>query len=367
MSETDNIWGRLFSLRGDGQRVVKRLLTKRGRPLMLLPEAPSLAACCLDLYPAQTSAARCLRAILRGFLSISLPIGVPRIVLRIAEVDPLLGVLRDVTASKAGEIPDFAVLAGNPAHDSQRFILLVFDATGQPAAVVKLGASERARRLVEDEIRFLQSVRQPTRGIPRIRNHFTSSYWNCFAMDYFAGRTPAGRDEARIPELLTAWVDPGRTIRLADSADWVTLEGTTAASERLHQLALRVGERSFHPAIQHGDFAPWNVKVSLAGDWMALDWERGRLPGIPAWDWFHYVIQTALLVERNGTAALLQRIEELLASPRFRMYADAAGIAGVEKQLLLGYLLHCAHVLKPAEGLATLKELNDAAFQRFAA
>ena len=84
----------------------------------------------------------------------------------------------------------------------------------------------------------------------------------------------------------------------------------------------------------HGDFAPWNIKVSRAdGSWLALDWERGQLAGIPGWDWFHYAIQTGILVEKLPPERVAQRLEELFNAPVFWTYAEAAGIAGKEKPL----------------------------------
>ena len=91
-----------------------------------------------------------------------------------------------------------------------------------------------------------------------------------------------------------------------------------------------------------------------------LDWERGELAGIPGWDWFHYVIQSAILVGRLPTSALMQRVEGLLGSEAFQRYAERAGIRGCERELVLAYLLHVAEVIKPSEGLAPTRELLHA-------
>jgi hypothetical protein len=88
-----------------------------------------------------------------------------------------------------------------------------------------------------------------------------------------------------------------------------------------------------------------------------LDWERGELNGVPGWDWFHYVLQAAILVERLPTAALIGRIEGLFSSESFKSYAARASISGSERGLLLAYLLHCVEVIKPSEGLQAIREL----------
>ena len=118
--------------------------------------------------------------------------------------------------------------------------------------------------------------------------------------------------------------------------------------------------RTVHPAIYHGDLAPWNIKVSPAGAWTVLDWERGEPTGIPGWDWFHYVIQSGILVGRLSTPVLAQRVESLLRSDAFKQYAARAGILGCERDLVLAYLLHVVEVLKPSEGLAASRELLHA-------
>ncbi len=96
-----------------------------------------------------------------------------------------------------------------------------------------------------------------------------------------------------------------------------------------------------------------------------LDWERAELAGLPGWDWFHYVIQCAILVERLSTPALAQRVERLMASAPFQRYAEQGGIRGCERELLLAYLLHVVHVIKPSEGLAQTQGLFDALAPRW--
>ena len=96
-----------------------------------------------------------------------------------------------------------------------------------------------------------------------------------------------------------------------------------------------------------------------------LDWERGEVTGIPGWDWFHYVIQPGLLVERQSSAGLVQRVEHLLRSESFKFYARQSGIIGLERDLVLAYLLHAVEVVKPSEGLARTQELLRALGQRW--
>jgi hypothetical protein len=111
------------------------------------------------------------------------------------------------------------------------------------------------------------------------------------------------------------------------------------------------------PAIFHGDFAPWNIRALPSGDWMVLDWERGDPRGLPGWDWFHFVIQPAILVRKAGIEELIRLVETLLANDAFRAYVQKALIQGFERELLLAYLLHVVEVIRPSEGLEQNREL----------
>jgi hypothetical protein len=108
----------------------------------------------------------------------------------------------------------------------------------------------------------------------------------------------------------------------------------------------------------HGDFAPWNIKVSPRdGRWTVLDWERGDPVGVPGWDWFHYEIQSAILVDKSSTSTLQSRIDELLSSASFRKYATQARIQEVCRPLVAAYLLYTLEITRPTEGLQALRDL----------
>ena len=63
--------------------------------------------------------------------------------------------------------------------------------------------------------------------------------------------------------------------------------------------------------------------------------------------------------------ALIERVEELLASNEFKRYAALAGLAGCERELVRTYLLHAVEIIKPSEGLAATGELAKALSARW--
>ena len=198
------------------------------------------------------------------------------------------------------------------------------------------------------------------RGVPRLRAAFQSPRVRALVLDFFAGQSPRPRDEEALAPLLESWVYPQQRIAVTEAPDWGRLAKACAADPLFRLVAGRLSGKVLQAVLQHGDFAPWNIKVSPGGAWTALDWERGELTGIPGWDWFHYVIQSALLVGRLPIPFLVQRVEGLLASEAFGRYAERAGIRELERELVLAYLLHMAEVIKPSEGLVATRELLQA-------
>jgi hypothetical protein len=106
----------------------------------------------------------------------------------------------------------------------------------------------------------------------------------------------------------------------------------------------------------HGDLAPWNVKASR-GAWKVMDWERGEPAGVPGWDWFHFFIQPALLVEHAAPESIAARLEALLVAEDFARYAGATGICGHERPLIRAYVEYCQRVTRQTEGVDRLDSL----------
>jgi len=363
MRPPQNFWEELFTAPaepGKAVRVEMRLLRRRGRPFLLLPGQPRPASVTMDLYPAQTSRARAARTLLRWLLRASLPLGTEKVSLAVSLADPFVKFLSSLAGGPTEGLPTLGILAGNPMSEGKRLLLLVFDARQQPVAVVKAGLSEQARGLIEREESLLKAVPAGTMAVPRLRAAFQSSRLRALALDFFAGDSPRPQHEEALHPLLESWVDPNRKIVVSDTPDWARLEKACSGNNLFPAVAGQLDRRTLQSAIHHGDFTPWNIKVSPAGEWTVLDWERGELTGIPGWDWFHYVIQGAILVGHLPTSALVQRVESLLNSAAFRQYAACGGIVGCERELVLAYLLHVVEVIKPSEGLAPTRDLLQA-------
>ena len=242
-------------------------------------------------------------------------------------------------------------------------MLLLFNAAGEPSAVVKTGVSDHARRLLAQEENFLRTLPEGQRGVPKLRGTFDSPRVQAFALDFFEGESPSADETAALADLLGSWIATDCEVTMRELGVWQRLATATGAASG--PAAMRaLAEARFHPVTFHGDFTPWNVKV-MHGQWTVLDWERGEPAGVPAWDWFHFVLQPALLVRRESTDTLLSRLENLLGSAEFSAYAKRAGILGRERAVALAYLTYCTRVTKQTEGLKRVMALETAVTTRW--
>lgn len=337
-----------------------RVLRRGGEPFLYLPTRNRAAARALDLFPAQSWKARLAKVLLQvGFRFSPLargggqPFPLPR-------QNAFLASLARMVGQPQGQIPEFAVLAGNPRAPGRRFVFLLFDTAGRPVAVVKAGCSERARTLIIQEAAILRECGGKVPGVPRLREEFVAGNAVAFATDFIAGNSPDGEARPELEALFMEWLDTVRKRRVCDLPVWQRLqEGDDPLPDLIHQL----GQLEVFPTLMHGDLAPWNVKVA-AGRWTVLDWERGERAGLPGWDWLHFLLQPAILVHRESVAKMLLRLEQLFASAEFARYAVRAGLAGYEWPFAAAYVCYSLRVTQQTEGSAGLKLLLQELLRR---
>lgn len=343
-----------------------RVFKKGGKPFLFLPRDSRLAIHALSLYAAQTGFARTAKRVLKMALRMGMPFPGKTIEIGISTQQEFSRFLIQLAGGKSQSFPPLAILSGNPGAEGRRFLLLMFDEQGHPASVVKAGISPAGRRLIQAERSFFQAAENSVQGIPAFRGGFSSNQVEALAVEYIEGEPPMTEDRAVMGRLFGGWLNEGATVRAGDVTVWKELEKLHGADPVFRRIAAKVSDFEFHPTLFHGDFAPWNIKISSKnGEWIVLDWERGDKIGFPGWDWFHYVMQTAILVEKLPAETVFSRVENLLSDKIFQDYAEMAGIRGQEKAMAAAYLFHCVKVIRPGEGLATGKALLALFCDRF--
>jgi hypothetical protein len=362
-------WEQLFPSPEGGAHVVRRpmrLLRRHGQPLLLLPSQAVLAGKALSLYPAQSWKARLGRTMLHWAQDVGLKIGTEACELCFDAESRFARFLCPPGVSPA-EL-SFALLLGNPNVPGRRFVALIFNREGQPAQIVKAGAGPDAITLIRRERNFIRQQTAARLHAPAVIGEFESESVAAIALEYAGGPTPRLGSAGPVPALLEAWLHPSELAPFAAFAAAAQLEARCPTDADTRRVLERLNRVVCCPAIHHGDFVPWNIRVNPSnGQWRVLDWERGDRFGPPAWDWFHFLIQPLVLVRRAEPAEIIKRLELLRHSPAFVCYAQKAGIVDHFDLLLLGYLLHCRDVIQQAEGMPAIRALADLMQSRLSA
>jgi glycosyltransferase involved in cell wall biosynthesis len=348
-----NSWSNLFHGEPGSPEIKRhfRVIRRGGNPFLYLPTGARASSRSVQIYAAQTLLARTAQTALRLALRSGLPLPLGRETVALPAHSPLSNFFAQLTAGR--DWPEFAVLCGNPKSSGQRHIFVLLDADQQPSIVIKAGQSPRARQLVSLETRFLQSLPVNTAAVPPLRGSIDTAQVTAFATEFRRGDPPRSSDTAEMERILTAWIHPAVDIPLQEIPAWQRLQLTP------HPFLQRMpGEHlrePIKPVLFHGDFAPWNMR-SWEGRWTVLDWERGETQGVPGWDWFHYLIQTSILVKKDSPQQTFKRLRELISSAPFTRYAQATGLQDRAGLVLAGYLVH-ARNLHQTEGSEKIEAL----------
>jgi len=225
--------------------------------------------------------------------------------------------------------------------------------------VVKVGLHPVGHEAIDREADLLEQLPINTLGCIRATGRLNTPALSAFAMAYFPGNSPV--DDAGMEHLFHAWLNPCPFLPLTNLQAWRELAAELSRTDpgAWQVLSTALAGKTVRTTLQHGDFAPWNIRAVNVQNLQVYDWERGQLQGIPGWDWFHFVVQTAILARRLSVQRVAAEVEQLLHSNRFKEYADEAGIRDFVQPLLLAYLLHQKWVVKPLDGQERTSELFE--------
>ncbi len=342
-----------------------RLVRRRGRPFLLLPGNSRRAAHDLELYLAQRPLAKLCRSLIPVILSTpAARIFEPVSIAADADANWMRFLTRQA-GLEDGALATPVIKFGGVAGKTSRLILLLHDAGGHPIRVVKAGLDPAGRALTTREADLLSRLPAGVIGCTGISGRFSSETVSAFATTYFPGASLD--NDVGIEKLFRCWLNELPLVSLESLASWHELESMAHAADIPEWAWLRdaLAGQKVRTTLFHGDFTPWNVRMENLETIQAFDWERGHLHGIPAWDWFHFIVQTSILVKRHSRERIAAELEQLFQSPRFQNYAAEAGISHCFEPLLLAYLLHQRLVVQPEEGRERTRRLFQLLWQQW--
>ena len=336
-----------------------RLVSRQGRPLLLLPEDGMDLRVGLELYSAQRRRAKIWRAALPKLIHSPAASFFQRLSFEVDVGSEFVQFLAEQVGVPAEQLGTPAIKFGGLGEKKTRLALLVCDQTNRPAKVIKVGLNAEGRAATEREADTLAQLPAEVIGCIRMSGRQATEKWAAFATPFFPGESP--ENDAGMEIVFHSWLKLGEPTAVEDFESWRELEKKVPAeqSEKLSAVAAAFAGKKIRSTLYHGDFSPWNLRAINALNLQAYDWEVGYLRGIPGWDWFHFIVQTSILVKRHSPERVAAELDQLIQSPRFQKYAEAAGIKEIIEPLLLAYLLHQEHVICPLQGRETTRQLFE--------
>lgn len=327
-----------------------RLVRWQGRPQLLLPEdslAPRLG---LELYSAQRPRAKLWRGALPKLLRSPAAVLFQQVTFQPDTGSEFVRFLSEQSGVPVEQLRAPAIKFGGVGERKMRLALLVCDQTERPAKVIKVGLNPAGRAATDREADMLAQLPADVLGCIRMSGRLAAENLSAFATPFFPGDSP--KDDAGLEILFHSWLNAGAAGPVVKLDSWRELEAAAGPDEPEKMQALRaaLAGREIRSTLYHGDFAPWNLRAINALNLRAYDWESGFLRGIPGWDWFHFIVLTSILIRGHSSERVAAELDQLIQSPRFQKYAQAAGIEKIVEPLLLAYLLHEKHVVRPVKG-----------------
>ena len=274
------------------------------QPRLLVPvNARSDAWAASAFYPAYRWTGRLLRAALRVRALSSMG----ATLVSHGHEDVLRAFLGDVLP----EAQVRAVQVGMPGG-AQKLTAQLVDASGRVVGFLKCGARPLSRRRLQIEYDIL--ARLPEGAGPRALKFGPMGTFDALLLAPVEGRHV--RSSLPTPPALTpflAALHSPRVVALNDHP-WFTRLGSDRDEVATHLDVL--SKRSWPIVVQHGDLAPWNMLRLHDGRLVAIDWEYGRVDGLPGLDLAQFVLQVAMLIERCAPASGLLRAAALLERDR---------------------------------------------------
>lgn len=326
------------ALEGSGEVLAElplHCIQRNGHLLLALPGDAIAARAVLGLYHPQAALAKLLVLTVSAMIRLRVHFLLPTIKLSVRDNSPLARML--------GNPNSIGFLFGNPVSRTRRAIIVYREKNR--LLVEKLGLCGGARASVIKEVENIKSLPKANRALPVLVSEEITSDWAAYATGYLKGRSPRKSDDETVLGVLKNWLENGRARVLGETAQWQEMMEYASAHDvgeiwtRLEHAAgimVRVG-------IFHGDFAPWNVKVS--GESVSvMDWETGCALGPAGWDWLHYIIQRATLVDHHSARKVLSECRGWAMSDTGKGFLNDAGW-GEDVECWLGsYLAYSAWI-----------------------
>lgn len=237
--------------------------------------------------------------------------------------------------------PRLLAYVGTPGRYQKLVCSLVDDKALQIVSIVKFPLVETAKERLRREFHTLEALARRACTLGPAPLHLDDQ--TRFTVQSFLPGRPSGFTDL-IPhiEFLAQLIDPETRIELREMREQLLVERDALVAQgklvgrsldRLDAAMEKCDWDGDVPSVRaHGDFAPWNLRLSHDGKIMAVDWEESVASELPYFDLHHFRRTTRLALQHdvsipwNDYTAALRRNDPTLTPARAANLRVAAGL-----------------------------------------
>jgi hypothetical protein len=254
----------------------------------------------------------------------------------ISRVGSLRWFERCAVRSRTGEM---VILVGNPSS-SRKLIVFLLDDAHRIAAVLKIGVTAGGGASILHEAEVLGKL-EGFSWAPKILSVHPDL--RAAAQGYVHGGLAGRSFRPEYLNLLCQLPRSGSSLNLADLAGTVakTLNPFKAELDKIAPYILSRSLASLDldfdlpTLLVHGDFVPWNIRITPDSSCVLIDWEFADFAGLPGFDLFHFQFSNdRLFGSKRGSYSAI-RASSACAQYLRRMDLDAKLLP----RLVIAYLL----------------------------
>jgi len=211
----------------------------------------------------------------------------------------------------------------------QKWTVIFIDGNSRPLAFLKYGEKPFARERVTHEAKILADL--PQGAGPALLKDGELGSGRAFVMEPVSGqRFPRRPFCAMARNGIFGWIDRMgmKTVKAEVHPAFMRLRQQASLHSNLlcvvESCLQAVSGTDLPEGWQHGDPAPWNFRIVISGEVVAIDWEDAVSDGCPLFDLIYYVIQSHFFLRgADVSQAFLQSMDWLAKKEFFGQPADA--------------------------------------------
>lgn len=243
------------------------------------------------------------------------------------------------------QIPEFsgswAIVAyiGN-ASPTRKALLFFVDANASVRAVAKVPITGAAKAAILNEARVLKKLQ---RRFPVPEVLFFDEREGIAAQSWIEGTNVARKFGAEELDLLTAFGSDGARVRLSNCYAGLqeriaSLRSPVDSTLLKRALLLLEPKDELRACLEHGDFAPWNLRRLVDGRLSLIDWEWAVEEGFPWQDVCRYFYMQDYLFRERADVWKSLMTNPLLGEYRRRFDLSVDAVRGLTARYLLRFL-----------------------------